>query len=394
MKSIYLLFCVLIGFFSSATILAANDQNGSGETDGYKLVWQDLFDASEINPMRWEIEVNGEGGGNNELQYYTDDDKNVRLAKDADGNGCLILSAIRESYLGKNFTSGRIISKNRIAFTHGKIEASIKLPNTANGLWPAFWMMGNDFDMVGWPKCGEIDIMEFGNITGINAGTQDRYFNGACHWGPSWENHPMYANAITNEYSLQDGQFHLYTLIWTENKITMYVDYDKNPTKKPYYEMDITYQGENIWSPSNYFHKENFILFNLAVGGNFTGIHNADRITALGSAKGSVANMYVNYVRIYQKGTPDESTNFQDAGDSPAGINEIEIDKDNSIMICTSNKVTLPFVAKFTVYDMLGGKVLEEQSSYILLDNLSSGIYIVKAVAENGSVYTNKVIKK
>ena len=126
-----------------AAVFAAEPQTGTGENDGYRLVWQDLFDADALSPERWAIEVNGAGGGNNELQYYTDREENVRLGKDEHGNGCLILTARRESYKGKSFTSGRLITKNRVNFTHGKVEAAIKLPKTANGLWPAFWMMGN-----------------------------------------------------------------------------------------------------------------------------------------------------------------------------------------------------------------------------------------------------------
>ena len=156
-------------------------QSAGTATEGFTLVWQELFDADSLNRDRWNIEVNGAGGGNNELQYYTDRTENVRVE-----NGCLVLTARREQYKNKNFTSGRINSKKLIAFTHGMIEASIKLPSTANGLWPAFWMMGNDYDEVGWPRCGETDILEMGNADGIKAGSQDRYFNGACHWGQGW----------------------------------------------------------------------------------------------------------------------------------------------------------------------------------------------------------------
>ena len=118
--------------------VAKDAQVGTGEADGYRLVWQDLFDDSELRPDRWNIEVNGSGGGNNELQFYTDRKSNVRLGDDGKGNHCLILTAVREVYSGKQFTSGRINSKNKVAFTHGKVEAAIKLPKTANGLWPAF----------------------------------------------------------------------------------------------------------------------------------------------------------------------------------------------------------------------------------------------------------------
>ena len=121
-----------------------------------------------------------------QLQYYTDRECNVHVGDDGQGNGCLILTAIRENYQGKEFTSGRVTTQKLFAFKHGKIEAAIKMPNTANGLWPAFWMMGNDHKEVGWPKSGETDIVEMGHQNAFGPGTQDRYFNGAMHWGQGW----------------------------------------------------------------------------------------------------------------------------------------------------------------------------------------------------------------
>ncbi len=296
---------------------AALPQAGSGESDGYKLVWQDLFDAETLNDLRWNIEVNGDGGGNSELQYYTDRPENVRLGDDGEGNHCLILTARRENYKNKNFTSGRVNSMHLVTFTHGKIEASIKLPVTANGLWPAFWMMGNDYSSVGWPRCGETDILEMGHSDGIRNGTSDRYFNGACHWGEKWPN-ASYAKSSTKGYSLQDGEYHLYTLIWDENKFRMYVDLDRYPNQVPYYEMGITADnpGEPN-SPGNYFHKENFILFNLAIGGNFPGIHNASGITALNEENGQEASMYVNYVKVYQREEVPGTTLFSAVESDP-----------------------------------------------------------------------------
>lgn len=275
----------------------------SAVKDGYKLVWEDLFDGTSLDSSVWNVEVNGDGGGNNELQYYRAE--NVSVGKDQQsGRNCLILTAKREAYANKAFTSGRVNSRNKKAFKYGKMEALIKLPSTANGLWPAFWMMGNDFNQVGWPRCGEIDILEMGNAAGIAAGTQDRYFNGACHWGyykdvggGNWA-YPNYAKASTCSYSLQDGEFHLYTLIWDASLLKMYVDYDKNPGAAPYFEMGITSKDDD-WGTGYYFHHDFFFLFNLAVGGNFTGIHNASAITALPA--GAEASMYVDYVKVYQK---------------------------------------------------------------------------------------------
>lgn len=275
---------------------------GTGETGGYSLVWQDLFNSEKLDESVWNIEVNGEGGGNAELQYYRRE--NVSVGKDEkSGRNCLILTAKSESFGGKSFTSGRINSKNNKAFTYGKVEACIKLPSTANGLWPAFWMMGNNYDELGWPRCGEIDILEMGNSQGISSSTQDRYFNGACHWGFYKEvsagnrAYPNYARSSVWDYSLQDGEFHLFTLVWDEQSLKMYVDMDKYPSKNPYFEMAITSKDDD-WGVGHYFHHDYFILFNLAVGGYFTGILNPALITSLPDGQ---ASMYVDYVKVYQK---------------------------------------------------------------------------------------------
>lgn len=384
-------FLIATALLVSPLAMAASSQDGTGETDGYKLVWQDLFDADELNSQRWNIEVNGDGGGNNELQYYTDRAENVRLGDDGKGNGCLILTAKKEVYGGRQATSGRITSKNKIAFKHGKIEAAIKLPKTANGLWPAFWMMGNDFDQVGWPRCGETDIMEFGNATGIKNGTQDRYFNGACHWGQSWENHPNYARAVTYHYSLQDDEFHIYTLIWDEEKVAMYVDLDKYPDAEPYYVMTIPATNDTN-SPGYYFHKENFILFNLAVGGNFPGIWNINQITALNESNDYQASMYVNYVKIYQKGTADESSSFLDKGDmGDAGVEAVAAVLDmnyNGKMLNFSDK------ADVAVYDIAGKIVASHKAvDAVSVADFVPGIYVVKAVC-NGKQLVEKIVCK
>lgn len=277
----------------------APSETGSGETDGYRLVWEDCFNGEALDETVWNIEVNGNGNGNAELQYYRRE--NVSLGKEpVSGRNCLILTAKKETFGGRQFTSARINSKNKKAFLHGKVEACIKLPETANGLWPAFWMMGNDFDQVGWPRCGEIDILEMGNAEGIKKGTQDRYFNGACHWGFYNENnqYPNYAKSSTWDYSLQDGKFHLFTLVWDEQYIRMYCDLDKYPDSRPYYEIGIS-DMDGDWATGKYFHKDSFILFNLAVGGYFTGILNPSGITAFGNE--NEKSMYVDYVKVYQK---------------------------------------------------------------------------------------------
>lgn len=372
---------------SSLSLFAAEPQTGSGETDGYKLVWQDLFDAEEINPLRWNIEVNGDGGGNAELQYYTDRPENIRLGDDGKGNHCLILTARRENYKGKAFTSGRLNSKDFVVFTHGKIEASIKLPATNAGLWPAFWMMGNDYSQVGWPKCGETDIMEMGHSDGIKNGVSDRYFNGACHWGQGWPN-ASYAKASAKSYSLQDGEFHLFTLIWDENSYRMYVDLDRQPLQTPYFKMDITAnEPDNEWSAGNYFHKDNFILFNMAVGGNFPGIHNADGITALNDDNGHEASMYVNYVKVYQLEDGKNNSFFSavptdDLNAPDSSIGTLADDGPESLSV-QDNSIVASRPAQITVFNAGGIRVASASAGSLDISGLQPGVYFATALNQS-----------
>lgn len=367
---------MLAGAAAIPAAMCAEPQEGSGETDGYRLVWQDLFDNGILNDLRWNVEQNANGGGNHELQYYADREENVRVGDDGQGNGCLILTARRENLGGRQFTSGRVNSRDKVAFTHGKVEASIKLPPTADGLWPAFWMMGNDYGEVGWPKSGETDILEMGNADGIRNGTQDRYFNGAMHWGQGWPA-GSYARATTKSYSLQDGEFHLFTAVWDENEMRMYVDLDRQPLQTPYFRMGITHDDPgNEWSPGNYFHKLNFIIFNMAVGGDFTGIHEAGNITALNDANGHEASMYVNYVKVYQKGTADEDLYTIVPGDE-ASVADVSADRTQIAL--RGGIVTAPGAASIAVYDATGRPVAFGEGDRLDLAGLSPGIYVIAA---------------
>ena len=311
----------------------------------YTLVWNEDFTDGSFDDGAWNIEVNGDGGGNNELQYYCE--KAVSIAQHpTTGKQCLVLTATKEQYMDRTCTSGRVNSKGKTYFQYGKIEARIHFPQTANGLWPAFWMMGNDFDQVGWPACGETDIIELGNSNGIKYGTQERYFNGANHWGPRWDQHYQDAASITYPYSVEDG-FHVFTCIWDKEHIAMYVDRDKNPNVEPYYEISIDPSHETN-APGTYFHKPNFILLNLAVGGNFPAIWDINQITALATGPRS---MYIDWVRIYQKG--DEGEVLVTASDS----DNIEPEDDTATIT--------PFVS----FSNNAEKVLISGQIYILHNN-------------------------
>ena len=275
---------------------------GNTSPDEYTLVWNEDFTDGSLDGNVWNVEVNGEGGGNNELQYYCEKGVSVGV-EPTTGKHCLILTATKEDYNGKGCTSGRVNSKGKMYYTFGKIEARIKFPNTANGLWPAFWQMGNNFDQVGWPKCGETDIIELGHQNGFNGNKQDRYFNGAMHVGSDWEHVWSEANSVTWPYSVEDT-FHIVTMIWTPTYIEMYMDKDSHPENNAYFHQDLQSNTNPDYDRSIIFGKPNFVIANLAVGGNFPRIYNVSEITALENGPRS---MYIDWIRIYQRGDDNQS---------------------------------------------------------------------------------------
>ncbi|MEE0860543.1 MAG: glycoside hydrolase family 16 protein, partial [Paludibacteraceae bacterium] len=261
----------------------------------YQLQWSDEFEGTELNRDYWNVEDNARGGGNAELQYYSP--RNISIEKHpATGESCLVLTAKKEDYGNRPCTSARLNTQDKVTVHYGKVEARIAFPHTADGLWPAFWMLGNnlaknlgnndDVDKtkaalakqgrVVWPKCGEIDICEMGHHKGIENGTQDRYFNGACHWGESFNNgaYPNVGGFYTADYPVQ-GDFHLFTLVWTEDSIAMYLDQDKYPETAPYFQLSL--RNKEVNQPGHYFNHPFYLVLNLAVGGFFPNMPAAEK---------------------------------------------------------------------------------------------------------------------
>ncbi len=292
----------------------------------YTLVWNEDFTDASLDQAVWNIEVNGDGGGNNELQYYCE--KAVTLGAEPEtGKHCLILTATKENYMGKKCTSGRVNTKNKMTYTFGRIDARIKFPKTANGLWPAFWQMGNNFDQVGWPRCGETDIIELGHQSAFSKGTQDRYFNGAMHVGRQWDAVWSDAKSVTWDYSVEDT-FHIVTMIWTPNSIEMYMDKDAHPEKEPYFKAKLEPNDDEWYNRQVIFGKPNFVIANLAVGGNFPGISNINNVTALADGP---RYMYIDWIRIYQRG--DQNQSFS----CPSASDPIELEKVSGLEQPTSD---------------------------------------------------------
>jgi predicted small secreted protein len=233
---------------------------------GWTLAWADEFNGTSLDTSKWNIEVNGNGGGNNELQYYTARAENIRVS-----GGELVIEARKEAYMGKQYTSGRITTQNKASWQYGRMEARMKIP-TGKGTWPAFWMLGNAISSAGWPASGEIDIMEHVNSEAVTHGT--------IHWS---DQNNAYANYGGPSGNLDFSQYHVYAVEWDAAAIRWYVDGNK------FHEVNIA-GGINGTSE---FHAPYFLLFNLAVGGNWPG--SPDASTAFPN------RMQVDYVRVYRK---------------------------------------------------------------------------------------------
>lgn len=239
--------------------------------DGYTLIWQDEFEGPQVDASKWVCEIgNNNGWGNNELEYYTNRPENVKI-----DNGNLIITAKKESYSGKDYTSARLKTQGKFSCRYGKIESRIKLPY-GQGIWPAFWMLGNNISTVGWPKCGEIDIMEM--IGG--SGTRDNTVYGTAHWADEKGAHVSNGKNYLYPGGKFSDDYHRFALMWDEEKMIWLFD-------------DIWYFIFPINSTTlSAFQKNQFMLLNLAVGGNWPG--NPDGTTVFPQT------MTVDYVRVYQ----------------------------------------------------------------------------------------------
>ncbi|NOW04454.1 family 16 glycosylhydrolase [Clostridium beijerinckii] len=262
---------------------------------GWNLAWSDEFNGTSINTSNWKYETGGDGWGNNELEYYTNRSENARIE-----NGNLVIEARKENYNGMNYTSARLKSQGLKNWTYGKVEARMKLP-AGQGVWPAFWMLGENISQVSWPKCGEIDIMEHIN--------NESAIHGTIHWDSTGNNtHAQYGAASPN---IDVTQYHVYSIEWDASSIKWFVDGTQ------YLEANI---ANNI-NGTDEFHKPFFILFNLAIGGNWPG--NPDGSTPF------PAKMYVDYVRVYQHGdnnpTPAPTAPAVPSGLSAAASNQSSI---------------------------------------------------------------------
>jgi beta-glucanase (GH16 family) len=244
----------------------------------WQLVWNDEFtqaDGSSPDPAKWGYDTGNGGWGNNEREYYTSRTNNARIA-----GGQLVIEADQESYGGSSYTSARLLTRGKWSWTYGRMEARIKIPR-GQGIWPAFWMLGTNIDSVGWPTCGEIDIME-----NIGKTSDQGTAHGTIH-GPQSGGDYNGGAGVGGTFTLPAGaaladDFHIFAVEWTTNQIQWFVDtnlyFTATPARLP---------GGATWV----FTHPQFLLLNVAVGGYWPGYPDGTTVFP--------QQMLVDYVRVY-----------------------------------------------------------------------------------------------
>lgn len=268
--------CVFVGLVALRSGLTQTVASAPGAS-GWVLTWSDEFDGpngSAPDATKWTAESGGSGWGNNELEYYTARSQNVRVE-----NGNLVIEGIKEKFVGpdgvqRDYTSARLKTEGHFSQRYGRFEARIQVPS-GQGAWPAFWMLGDNCAVKGWPACGEIDVME-------TAGSEADTIVGSLHG-------PGYAGAsLAAAYRLPRGRFsdafHTFAIEWEPQVVRFYVDDELYATRTP---ADVP--DSNPWVYDHPF----FLLLNLAVGGNFAGHPNASTIFP--------QRMLVDYVRVFAR---------------------------------------------------------------------------------------------
>jgi beta-glucanase (GH16 family) len=251
---------------SSSVSIDTNDPASTDPT--LKLVWSEEFNTTTIDATKWNFEVNGDGGGNGEAQYYTDRASNAAIK-----DGKLVITAVKESYQGKNYTSARLTTSGKGEFKYGRIEARAQLPK-GRGMWPAIWLLSNTVPL-SWPHDGELDIMEsvgyrpdtiFSTIHCTSSGYGD--------WVP-----------LPNSTST----YHVYAADWTADTVKFFVD-DRLVSQYANQHLADATQAANQWPFDHPF----FVILNVAIGGAWGGIQGIDDSVFPQS-------MSVDWVRVYQK---------------------------------------------------------------------------------------------
>lgn len=245
----------------------------------WELVWADEFEGPNVNPDNWTFETGtgSNGWGNGEWQYYTARPENVRIE-----NNNLVIEARQETYGNRNYTSARLKTQAKQTVQYGRIEARIKMPLGGQGIWPAFWMLGDNITSVGWPRCGEIDIVEMMS----NSLTDNRKATTAIHYAGANGSHTYQSGSRTIAEPLSQ-QFRIYAIEWDPSGISWYLD-------------NVRYYARSSWVSSEGpfpapFNKPFFILLNFAVGSSWWDREITEATVPFPQT------LVVDYVRVYRK---------------------------------------------------------------------------------------------
>jgi beta-glucanase (GH16 family) len=247
----------------------------------WNIVWDDEFNGTSINTNIWTFEGGNNGGwGNNELEFYTTNAANAYVS-----NGLLHIAALQQSIDGFDYTSARMKTEFNFSTTYGRIVWSAALPE-GTGMWPALWMLGNSFSTLGWPACGELDVME-------ENGAISNQVQSSVHFGNSSDQDQTETAIYTFPGGITATNFHTYMIDWEYSSISFYVDGNLFETQNSWGSPDGPYPAP--------FNAPFFFIMNLAVGGNYVGNPSTTQIDS-----GTVfpAQMLVDYVRVYQKTAP------------------------------------------------------------------------------------------
>jgi len=249
------------------------DDYSTPETyDDWKLAWADEFSETEINTEWWTHEIgNGDNGwGNNEMEYYTNGAENSRIE-----DGKLVIEARNDSWNGIQYTSARMVTKDKKTFSFSRTDIRAKLPY-GQGIWPALWMLGNNIDDKGWPACGEIDILEL-------VGHQPSTSHATVHWGQDYSNWKYIGNGYSLNSEIFNDRFHVFSVVREFNQMWFYVD-------------DILifdFTSKDTQGQPYPFNEQFFYIFNVAIGGNWPG--SPDETTQFPQ------RMEVDYIRVFEK---------------------------------------------------------------------------------------------
>jgi len=319
-----LLSIVFLGiFFSPISAAQAQDcvestNDHHTPSNGWRMVWSDEFDGTELDASKWSHEVDCWGGGNNERQCYVDWPENTHVA-----DGCLVMTARLETVAGpawpehmrsnpdidateikeQLFSSARIRTKGKAEWTYGRIEIRAKLPD-GQGLWPAIWMLPTDEIYGAWAKSGEIDIVEAVNL-GAECkkckGKRENHIHGTIHYGAEWPNNRYKGNdTVLGVAESGEQKFHIFAVEWTEGRITWFLDGEAYGSI-----------SRRSWSPliggingnkNAPFDQPFHLIMNVAVGGNWPESVNEGGVVF----DAFPASMLVDWVRVYQC-TDDET---------------------------------------------------------------------------------------